>query len=420
MAGNTLLTLSMITRSAIKLFLNTNFFIQNIDRQYDSQFGNEGAMIGSQLRIRLPNDYTVTDGPALSLQDTVEQQTVLTVSYQRHVDVAFTTAERTLSLDNYINRILRPKVNNLAGNVAMQIMQGVDQGGCCNISANLDANGNILVPNMSTFLLAGALLDDNSAPWIGSRGERKMVNDPHTDAKTVQNLAGLLNPATSISQQFQTGTMKNGLGFTWFRDQTVIKHKAGTFTSGTVNGANQTGTTITMNAITGTLLQGDIITFAGVNAVNRVTKADTGQLRQFVVTANALTNATSVLIYPSLVPQVSGTAYAGLPYTAAQYQTVTVSPANGAALSLFTLPSVTYRKSFGYAPEAITMVTANMYMPTKGVIESARHTMDDVSMRAIVSYLPGTDQTADRLDVLFGYLFIRPEWVCAIADSTAS
>ena len=418
--ANTILTLSMITRSAIKLFLNTNFFIQNIDRQYDSQFGVEGAMIGAQLRIRLPNDYTVTDGPALSLQDTVEQQTVLTVSYQRHVDVAFTTAERTLSLDNYINRILKPKVNNLAGNVAMQIMQGVDQGGCCNISANLDANGNILVPNMSTFLLAGALLDDNSTPWLGSRGERKVVNDPHTDAKVVQNLAGLLNPATNISQQFQSGTMKNGLGFTWFRDQTVIKHTAGTFTAGTVNGGNQTGTTLTTNAITGTLVQGDIITVAGVNAVNRATKASTGQLRQFVVTANAASGATSLTIYPSLVPQAGSAAYAGLPYTAAQYQTVTVSPANGAAISLFTNASVTYRKSFAYAPEAVTMVTASMFMPTKGVMESARHTMDDVSMRSIVTYLPGTDQTADRLDVLFGYLFIRPEWMCAIADTTAS
>ena len=205
--------------------------------------------------------------------------------------------------------------------------------------------------------------------------------------------------------------MKNGLGFTWFRDQTVIKHTAGTFTAGTVNGGNQTGTTLTTNAITGTLVQGDIITIAGVNAVNRVTKASTGQLRQFVVTANAASGATSLTIYPSLVPQAGSAAYAGLPYTAAQYQTVTVSPANGAAISLFTNASVTYRKSFAYAPEAITMVTASMFMPTKGVMESARHTMDDVSMRSIVTYLPGTDQTADRLDVLFGYLFIRPEWV---------
>mgnify|MGYP003354016914 CR=1 FL=1 len=60
-----------------------------------------GAKIGQQLRIRLPNDYVVTDGPGASVQDTSEQQVVLTVSTQRHVDVAFTTAERTLSIDDY-------------------------------------------------------------------------------------------------------------------------------------------------------------------------------------------------------------------------------------------------------------------------------------------------------------------------------
>src|SRR5690348_15691089 len=99
--ATTLLTISQITRYAIKLFTNTNFFIQNIDRQYDDRFGKEGTKIGAQLRIRLPNDYTVTDGPGISIQDTSEQQTVLTVSTQRHVDLAFTTAERTLSMDDY-------------------------------------------------------------------------------------------------------------------------------------------------------------------------------------------------------------------------------------------------------------------------------------------------------------------------------
>lgn len=39
-----------------------------IDRQYDEQFGAEGAKIGDVLRIRLPNDFIVADGPAISLQ----------------------------------------------------------------------------------------------------------------------------------------------------------------------------------------------------------------------------------------------------------------------------------------------------------------------------------------------------------------
>lgn len=426
MAGNTLLTISMITKTMIKLFLNTNIFIQNIDRQFDSNFGIEGAMIGAQLRIRLPPDYTVTDGPGLSLQDTIEQQIPLVVAYQRHVDTGYTTVDRTLSLDDYMYRIGQQKANVLAGNVAQQIMQGVDQGGCSNIAANLDAAGNILVPNAGTYALAGALLDDNSAPDLGTRGIRKVVNDPHTDYKVAVSLQGLFNPAPRITQQFETATMKEAVGFGWFRDQTVIKHTAGSFTAGTVNGAGQivgsgnAGGSLTVNAITGTLNQGDIITIAGVNAVNRVTKVSTGSLRQFVVTANVASGATSIPIYPPLIPPAGSAAYAGLSYTAAQYQTVTASPANSAAISLYTLPSVTYRKSIAYAPDAITMVCAPLFMPTKGVVEAARHEMDDVSMRSIVAYLPGTDQIADRLDVLFGYLYIRPEWICAVVDTTSS
>ena len=68
--ANNLLTVSMITREAVPVFVNSNAFIKNLNRQYDGEFGKNGEKIGSQLRIRLPNDYTVTDGPALSVQDT--------------------------------------------------------------------------------------------------------------------------------------------------------------------------------------------------------------------------------------------------------------------------------------------------------------------------------------------------------------
>lgn len=406
---NTLLTRLEITRKAIRLFTNSNAFIKNIDRQYDNQFAVTGAKIGATLKVRLPNDYTVTDGPGLSLQDTAEQQTTLTVATQRHVDTGFSTAEMALSLDDYAERITKPKMNNLGGNVAKTIMLAIGET-AANARANFSGT-TILSPNAQTFVEAGAILDDNSAPMMGTKGDRKIVNDPWTDARTSTSLQGLFNPATKISDQYESGSMKQALGFSWMRDQTVIKHTAGTFMAGTVNGANQTGNALTTNAITGTLLQGDIITLAGVNAVNRVTKQSTGMLRQFVVTANVLTAAVSIPIYPAIVPPnaISG--------ADSQYQTVTASPADTAAISLFTAPSAVYRKSLAYAPEAITMVTADLYMPTKGVIDSARAQFDGVSMRSISAYLPGSDQAINRDDVLFGQLSIRPEWIVAVLDA---
>lgn len=413
--GNALLTPSMITRRSISLFMNTNDYIMNIDRQFDDRFGQEGAKIGAQLRIRFPNDYTVTDGPGISLQDTIEQQGLLTVSFQRHVDIAFTTAERTLDVQDYEDRYIAPRVNVLAGSVAQTIMLG-SEGGVCNISANVDASNNILAVNSTPFVNARALLADNSAPPLPGR---KVVNDPHTNSKAMLSMQGFLNPVTEISRQFRTGMMYSGLGFEkWFEDQTVIKHTSGSQASGTLNGANQTGVTLTVTALTGTVNVGDIITVAGANAVNRVTKASTGQLRQFVVTANAIIGATTLAIYPALIPPLSSTPYASLPYTPQQYQTVTATPVSNAAWTQFTNASVTYRKSIAYAPEAVTMVIAPLWMPEggKGVVEAARHTMDGVSMRSLVCYEPGTDQPVDRLDVLFGYFYQRPEWACVVAD----
>jgi hypothetical protein len=120
-------------------------------------------------------------------------------------------------------------------------------------------------------------------------------------------------------------------------------------------------------------------------------------------------NATSIPIYPAIVPPQGG--------QPVQYQTVTASPANGAAVnpSNGLAASTTYRKNFAYAPEAITLAMADLEIP-RGVHEAAREEFDGVSMRMITAYITATDQMVTRLDVLYGYLWIRPEWAVVIAD----
>ena len=404
--ANSLLTINMITREAVRLWKNSNAFLQNVDMQYDDSFAVTGAKIGTALRIRLPNDFTVTTGPAISVQDTQEQSTTLTVATQKHVDVAFSTADRTMSLDDYSRRILAPMVNNLAGAVALDLMTGVE-GGICNFVANQDVGNNILSPIAGTYLRAGAALDNNSAPIAA----RKIVNSPDTEASVVNTLSGLLNPASAISQQYVTGKMYDALGFVWMKDQTTLAHTNGTLAqaSATVAGAGQTGLNLTVAALAGSLNAGDIITIAGVKQVNRITKQTTGKLRQFVVTANVNAGAVSIPIYPAIVPAVGG--------QAVQYQTVDASPVDGAAVnpSNGLAASTSYTKNFAFAPEAVTLATADLEMP-KNVHEVARESFDGVSMRMVTDYFIGTDQLITRLDVLYGYLWIRPEWACIVAD----
>lgn len=399
--ANSLLTINLITREAVRLWKNTNAFMQNVSTQYDDQYARTGAKIGTTLRIRLPNDYTVRTGAAAQVQDTNEVNTAMTLATQKGIDLAFTSVDLTMALQDFSERILAPAVNNLAGAVAVDIMGGAE-GGVCNY-VDAESAGAIITPTSSTVLSAGAVLDTNSAPTMS----RRLVTDPFTDARVVSALSGLFNPSQEISRQYTSGAMKNALGFDWFKDQTVIKHTSGSFSAGTVSGAGQTGTTITTSAITGTLAQGDMITIAGVYQVNRITKQSTGALRQFVVTAPVASGATSIPIYPALIPASGG--------NAVQFQTVTASPANSATISLVGPASATYRKNIAYVPDAVTMATADLVLPNN--VEVSRAEFDGVAMRMVRQYIVGTDQEVTRLDVLYGYLWIRPEWAVVVADA---
>lgn len=394
--ANSLLTINQITNEAVRLFTQTNAFLRTVGRQYDDQFARDGAKIGNTLRIRLPNDYVVNTGASITPQGTNEQNTTLTVATQKNVPVSFGTAEKTMSLDDFSERILAPAVNRLAASVAADLMTVANS--ACNIVSKSNAT---VSPDATTWLTAGAVLDQNLAP----RMDRKIILDPVTQARTVGSLAGLFNPQVKIGDQYESGLItRDTLGFDWMYDQTTQLHTVGSFSAGTVNGAGQTGNTLTVNAITGTLNAGDIITIAGVNSINRLTGSSQGALQQFVVTANVASGATSIPIYPAIV------------VAPAAFNTVTASPANGAAISLVIPAGTTYRQNLAYYPEAFTLATADLAMPTAGVVEAARAEFDGVAMRMITAYDVMGDNLITRMDILYGYAAIRPEWACVVAD----
>lgn len=63
------------------------------------------------------------------------------------------------------------------------------------------------------------------------------------------------------------------------------------------------------------------------------------------------------------------------------------------------------------------MATADLELPTRGVQEAARESFDGLSLRMITAYNVSTDQWITRLDILYGYLWVRPEWACIVADT---
>src|ERR1035437_6810151 len=97
--SQTLLTPSMIAREALMAFKNKLVFTKGVDRQYSDEFAVKGAKVGATITIRKPPIFTVSSGPALSIQNVVEDSTSLTLDSQKHVDFQFLSSDLTLSVD---------------------------------------------------------------------------------------------------------------------------------------------------------------------------------------------------------------------------------------------------------------------------------------------------------------------------------
>ena len=399
--ANSILTIDMITRKALEILENNLVITRNVNRQYDDSFAVNGAKIGSTLRIRLPDRALVTDGAALQVQDDNEQFTTLTVASQKHIGVNFTSAELTMQLDDFAERVLKPRISQLASSIDADVANAYKS-----IYASVGTPGT--VPATSLVLLqAQQKLNENAAVM----SPRYATVNPAANAGLVEGMKGLFNPTDTVSRQFKNGMMGTGvLGFDEVNmSQSIKVHTTGS-RAGTilVNGAvtTQGQSTITLDGLTSntTVTAGDVFTIANVYAVNPQTRESTGSLQQFVVTAAQTASGgdmASMAISPAIYTSASALA------------TVDSFPADNAAVTFLGSASTAYPQNLVYHKDAITFATADLLMP-QGVDMAARANHNGISLRVVRQYDINNDRMPCRIDVLYGFGTIRPQMACRI------
>ena len=392
--ANALLTVDQITREALRILHQKLTFIGSINREYDSSFANEGAKIGDTLRIRLPNQYTVRTGATLSTQDTTESKVDLQVATQKGVDLNFTSVDLTMDMENFSSRIIEPAMAVLAASIESDALTNMTK----DVYQIVDNDASALT--FKNVLDAGVLMSDSLAPTDG----RSALLSNSSQATIVDSLKGLFQDSNQISAQYREGMMGRAAGFDWKSSSHVSNHTTGTAAKTTgymVNGASQTGSTLTVDTGTTTFLAGDIITLAGVFSVHPETKVSTTNLQQFVVTADSGASATSLSISPAISTSGGG-------------QNVSGSPADNAAIvKVGAGASETLNSNLAFHKDAFAFATADLVMPS-GVDFSAREVYDGVSMRVVRDYDINNDKFPCRLDVLYGYKTIRPQLAARI------
>jgi hypothetical protein len=392
--SNSLLTIDMITRKSLEILENNLVITRTVNRQYDDSFAKSGAKIGSTLRIRLPDRALVTDGAALQVQDDVEQNTSLTVSSQKHIGINFTTAELTMQLDDFAERVLKPRISQLAASIDADVANSFQS-----IFQSVGTPGT--TPGTSLVLLQAQQKLNEAAAVMSPR--YATVN-PAANAALVEGMKGLFNPVSTISKQFKSGLMGEGiLGYEELNMSQSIKQH----TTGTRTGAHTVTTTVATQgaatiAITGTgsqiIKKGDVFTISSVFAVNPQTRESTGSLQQFVATADA--TATGGAYTVSVSPAI---------YTATQaLATVDSFPQASATVTFLGSASTQYPQNLIYHKDAITFATADLVMP-QGVDMASRQVHNGISMRIVRQYDINNDRMPCRIDVLYGFGVIRPQ-----------
>jgi len=178
----------------------------------------------------------------------------------------------------------------------------------------------------------------------------------------------------------------------------------------TITGANGTNNvdnryqTISIAVGGNTVKVGDAFTIAGVNSVHHITKEDTGQLKTFriieIVTGSGGTG--TVKISPAIISAQGATD------AEKQYQNVTATPANGAAIAFLNI--VTAKVNPFWHKDAIEILPGRLSIDPEAGAKVIRATLENgIEVVMQKQFDINTQKTKYRWDVLFGVVNKAPE-----------
>lgn len=415
MAGNSLLTSGVITKECLLELKNQMVFSKKVDRQYDDRFANKGGKIGDTINIRKPARYSVTTGATLEIQDSVDASVALVLDTQQHVGMAFSSKDLSLSIDEFKDRYIKPAMSALANKIDIT-----------GYSAMYKATPNFVgVPSATAlpstlkgFTQAYALIANRGGPL----DNLSAIVDPNTQASLVEGLKSLFQSSSEIKKQYEKGQMGMAAGMEFSMSQNVSKHTAGApdgtpaiKTTITSQGASTVAVDgLTTATIAGCYKEGDILTFGSVYAVNPITKVSTGELMQFVVTATTAAASNEIASLP-ISPAI---------YSTGAYQNVDSLPVDGAAIKLFghasTYASTIVGQNLVFPKESFALGCADLELPG-GVDMASRASEKEsgLSIRMVRQYDINNDRIIARLDVLYGWKALYPEWACRVVGQPA-
>lgn len=410
--ANSLLTIDMITREALRVAHESCQFIGTVDRQYDDQFAKTGAKIGSTLRVRKPNAYTRRQGSrVMDVQDQSEASSTITVATQDGVDMRFNSAELALQIDDFSRRYIEPAVKVLVSGIESDFLAA-----CTKATYNVAGTAGTAITDLTAPMAARAKLNQCLAP----KDSRNVQMDSLTMASLVKGVATYFAPNGDISKQYREGMVARTAMADFYENERCWSLTNGSDVTGTTDStglgsANSDGSysVIDMHSTVAVTAQvvGQVFTIAGVYACHPETKQALPYLQQFVITAiGASTTTISPAIY------LSGARKNVCSSTGA---TLATTDFNSKTLTFVGAASTNYVQSLMYHPEAYQFITADLPLMDDAA-KCVRRVQDGLAMRVWQGSDIRNDELLMRIDILYGMAQLRPEWGCRMIGAASA
>jgi len=417
--ANALQTAQIITNDVLRIAHNASAFLGNVNTDYQDSWDKE-LKPGNTINARAPVQFMHRDGETAVVQDITERYVPITLQPLLGLDFAVGSTELATSIgtDGKISSAFRERYVVPAGlklsalldfRIATQMKNGLHQ---------IVGTPGTPPSSVADILNAAVPLDRMSVP---RDGRRMAAIEPGANASIVAGLATLFNDQSMLSKQYKTGVMKTALGLDFAMSQNVPAHTVGPL-GGTplINGANQglinAGSTDNPYASTTSLVtdgwtaaaalrlnQGDTFTIAGVFSVNPETKASTGVLQSFLVTAAASSDGSG-----NLTAVISPAIIAG-----GAYQNVTARPADNAAITITSgTAGTTYSQNLVWHKDCFTFVSPEQPLPG-GMDYAAKASLADeggVSLRFVRGFDITNNRFISRFDILWGGAVTLPNF----------
>jgi len=306
---NQFINTQLVSNTALAMFANNAPFIMTGSRIYQDDFTSSGYKIGDTLQVRRQNNFVVGDGSTATPQDIIETVENIVVAHQYHTLIAYTVADLSLRIEDFSRMFIQPAIQDIISQMEIDICRAAEQE-----LYLFSGTAGTPINSYTTVDLAGAKLLEMGVN-ISSDAYMAMTVRDGSSLK-----GSLLNQFTPVFNEeiVRQSAIGHLSYFDIFQSQNIVRHQAGAGPTNfpadplLVNGAVGSGNVIVLDGATASIanyfLPGDLISIAGVQSTNALSRKATGQDMQFVITAPASSDGAgniTIQVSPSIISSTS-------------------------------------------------------------------------------------------------------------------